>query len=74
VGWIRDAVGADGRPRGVPGQPLYASLQAGRIRQAGKLAVAASRVYLAQDRPSDALFGLIIGVAVPLAAFRVAHA
>ena len=36
--------------------------------------MAASRVYLAQDRPSDALFGLIIGVAVPLAAFRVAHA
>ena len=51
---------------------------AGRPRHRGKLAVAivlllvtASRLYLAQDRPSDALFGIVIGVAVSLLAFRV---
>jgi tRNA A-37 threonylcarbamoyl transferase component Bud32/membrane-associated phospholipid phosphatase len=33
--------------------------------------VALSRLYLAQDAPSDALFGLVIGVAISLVAFRV---
>ena len=33
--------------------------------------VALSRLYLAQDAPSDALFGVVIGVAISLVAFRV---
>jgi tRNA A-37 threonylcarbamoyl transferase component Bud32 len=38
----------------------------------GLLAVTAlSRVYLAQDHPSDIAAGVILGVAVPLAAFRL---
>jgi hypothetical protein len=56
---------------------LYALVPAGRLRAVGKLVVAAvlaitvvSRLYLAQEGPSDALFGLVIGVAIPLAAFR----
>ena len=51
---------------------------AGRLRQllkpvlAAVLAVvAASRLYLAQDSPSDALFGVVLGVAFALIAFRV---
>ncbi len=57
---------------------LYANVPAGPARQKGKLVVAGlllvtvcSRLYLAQDAPSDALFGIVIGVAVPLAAFRL---
>ncbi len=57
---------------------LYANVPAGRPRRRGKLVVAgvlvfvvASRLYLAQDALTDALFGVIIGVAVPLVAFRV---
>jgi serine/threonine-protein kinase RIO1/membrane-associated phospholipid phosphatase len=56
---------------------LYANVPAGRLRRIGKLVVAVvlgvvvlSRLYLAQDAPSDALFGVVIGVAVPLLAFR----
>ena len=56
---------------------LYANVPAGRLRQIGKPIVAAvialvaiSRVYLAQDSPSDALAGVVIGVAFSLVAFR----
>ncbi|MFL6180843.1 MAG: phosphatase PAP2 family protein [Actinomycetes bacterium] len=57
---------------------LYALVPAGRPRQIGKgiaavlfAVVAFSRMYLAQDSPTDVLFGLIIGVAIPLAFFRL---
>ena len=57
---------------------LYATVPAGRLREVGKLVAAIllavtllSRLYLAQDGPSDAVFGLVIGVAIPLAAFRL---
>lgn len=56
---------------------LYANVPAGRPRQIGKPIVAAviaacavSRVYLAQDSPSDALAGVVIGVGLALLAFR----
>ncbi len=56
---------------------LYSTVPAGRRRTQGKIVVAvvlasvfASRLYLAQDSPTDALAGLIIGVAATLAAFR----
>ena len=54
-------------------------MPAGRYRTIGKwvicalLAVTAlSRLYLAQDHPTDIVAGVILGVAVPLAAFRLA--
>jgi tRNA A-37 threonylcarbamoyl transferase component Bud32/membrane-associated phospholipid phosphatase len=57
---------------------LYANVPAGRARRAAKLIVAAvlvvvsaSRLYLAQDSPSDVLVGVVIGVALSLVAFRV---
>jgi tRNA A-37 threonylcarbamoyl transferase component Bud32/membrane-associated phospholipid phosphatase len=57
---------------------LYSLVPAGRYRTAGKWAICAilaitalSRLYLAQDHPTDALAGVILGVAVPLAAFRL---
>jgi membrane-associated phospholipid phosphatase len=57
---------------------VYATIPAGRPRQIGKAIVAAvlvlvsaSRIYLAQDSPSDVLFGVVIGVAVALVAFRL---
>jgi len=57
---------------------LYALVPAGRYRTAGKwiafglLAVTAlSRLYLAQDHPTDIAAAVILGVAVPLAAFRL---
>src|SRR3954469_2426810 len=56
---------------------LYSLVPAGRHRTTGKwvicglLAVTAlSRLYLAQDRPTDIVAGAVLGVAVPLAAFR----
>ncbi|HEY4626210.1 MAG TPA: phosphatase PAP2 family protein [Blastococcus sp.] len=56
----------------------YALVPAGRSRTiakwviAGLLVVTAlSRLYLAQDHPTDILAGVIFGVAVPLAAFRL---
>jgi hypothetical protein len=56
---------------------LYALVPAGRLREAGKLIVigllvvtALSRLYLAQDAPSDAVNGVVFGVAIPLAMFR----
>jgi membrane-associated phospholipid phosphatase/tRNA A-37 threonylcarbamoyl transferase component Bud32 len=57
---------------------LYSLVPSGRWRQIGKYVVAAvllvtalSRLYLAQENPSDALNGIILGVAIPLAAFRL---
>lgn len=57
---------------------LYSLVPAGRLRTIGKYIAAglllitiAARLYLAQDAPSDALAGLIIGIASPLAAFRL---
>jgi serine/threonine-protein kinase RIO1 len=57
---------------------LYANVPAGRPRQVGKaiaagvlFVVVASRLYLAQDALTDALFGVVIGVTVPLVAFRL---
>jgi tRNA A-37 threonylcarbamoyl transferase component Bud32/membrane-associated phospholipid phosphatase len=56
----------------------YSLVPAGRFRTIAKcvitglLAVTAlSRLYLAQDHPTDILAGVILGVAVPLAAFRL---
>ncbi|GAA1041491.1 hypothetical protein GCM10009557_65360 [Virgisporangium ochraceum] len=57
---------------------LYALVPAGRPRELGKLVVGAvlgvvavSRLYLAQDAPTDILNGIVFGVAFPLAAFRL---
>jgi membrane-associated phospholipid phosphatase/tRNA A-37 threonylcarbamoyl transferase component Bud32 len=57
---------------------LYALVPPGRYRTVGKWVVlgllavtAASRLYLAQDHPSDVLVGVIVGVAAPLAGFRM---
>jgi tRNA A-37 threonylcarbamoyl transferase component Bud32 len=57
---------------------LYSLVPRGHVRQVGKWIVAGiltlvafSRVYLGQDALSDVLAGLVIGVAVPLAAFRL---
>jgi tRNA A-37 threonylcarbamoyl transferase component Bud32/membrane-associated phospholipid phosphatase len=57
---------------------LYSLVPAGRPRARGKWALGAvlavtvlSRLYLAQDHPTDVVAGVIIGVAVPLAAFRL---
>jgi tRNA A-37 threonylcarbamoyl transferase component Bud32/membrane-associated phospholipid phosphatase len=57
---------------------LYALVPAGRPRETGKVVVGAvlvvtavSRVYLAQDAPTDVLNGVVFGVAIPLAAFRL---
>jgi membrane-associated phospholipid phosphatase/tRNA A-37 threonylcarbamoyl transferase component Bud32 len=57
---------------------VYALIPQGRQRTTGKwivvvlLAVtAASRLYLAQDHPTDVLAGVVLGVAAPLAAFRL---
>lgn len=57
---------------------LYSLVPAGRPRERGKWVLGAvlavtvlSRLYLAQDHPTDVVTGVIIGVAVPLAAFRL---
>jgi membrane-associated phospholipid phosphatase/tRNA A-37 threonylcarbamoyl transferase component Bud32 len=57
---------------------LYALVPQGRARDLGKwvaygvvTVVAFSRLYLAQDGPSDVLCGAIIGVAIPLVLFRL---
>jgi tRNA A-37 threonylcarbamoyl transferase component Bud32/membrane-associated phospholipid phosphatase len=56
---------------------VYALLPQGRPRQIAKPVIAAvvvalglARVYLAVDSPSDVLVGAIIGVTIPLVAFR----
>ena len=57
---------------------LYGLVPQGRLRQSGKLlagllvaAVVVARVYLAQDSPTDGLVAVVIGVSVPLVAFRL---
>jgi len=57
---------------------LYSLVPAGRYRTLGKWAISAvvavtalARLYLAQDHPTDIVAGAILGVAVPLAAFRL---
>jgi membrane-associated phospholipid phosphatase/tRNA A-37 threonylcarbamoyl transferase component Bud32 len=57
---------------------VYSLVPAGRPRTIAKWGVlglvaitALSRLYLAQDHPTDILAGAILGVAVPLAAFRL---
>jgi tRNA A-37 threonylcarbamoyl transferase component Bud32 len=57
---------------------LYSLVPAGRLRGIGKIVVAGvlavsglSRMYLAQDAATDVLVGVVIGVAIPLAAFRL---
>jgi membrane-associated phospholipid phosphatase/tRNA A-37 threonylcarbamoyl transferase component Bud32 len=57
---------------------LYSLVPSGRFRTIGKwvvtgllLVTGLSRLYLAQDHPTDVLAGVILGVAVPLAAFRL---
>jgi membrane-associated phospholipid phosphatase len=57
---------------------LYSLVPAGRPRTRGKWVLAVvlavtvlSRLYLAQDHPTDVVAGVIIGVAIPLAAFRL---
>ena len=56
---------------------MYTLLPKGRVRNRVKLIAAAvmallvgSRLYLAQDHPSDAAVALILGMAVPVVAFR----
>jgi tRNA A-37 threonylcarbamoyl transferase component Bud32/membrane-associated phospholipid phosphatase len=58
---------------------LYALVPPGRPRTIGKWTVvvllaitAASRLYLAQDHPTDVVAGVVLGVTAPLAAFRLA--
>jgi tRNA A-37 threonylcarbamoyl transferase component Bud32/membrane-associated phospholipid phosphatase len=57
---------------------VYALIPSGTWRTRGKWAVcallvitAASRLYLAQDHPTGILAGVVLGVAAPLAAFRL---
>jgi tRNA A-37 threonylcarbamoyl transferase component Bud32 len=57
---------------------VYSMAPKGRIRSIAKWAATAvlvftlvSRLYLAQDTPSAALFATVIGVALPLAIFRL---
>jgi tRNA A-37 threonylcarbamoyl transferase component Bud32/membrane-associated phospholipid phosphatase len=57
---------------------LYALVPAGRKRSIGKWIVTGlialtilSRLYLAQDHPTGMLAGVVLGVAAPLAAFRL---
>jgi membrane-associated phospholipid phosphatase/tRNA A-37 threonylcarbamoyl transferase component Bud32 len=56
---------------------LYTLVVPGRARWVGKwvaggliVVLGAARLYLAVDHPTDVLFGMIFGVAIPLVAFR----
>jgi membrane-associated phospholipid phosphatase len=56
---------------------VYCLVVPGRPRSAAKVAVAVlvalfglARLYLAVDHPDDVVFGVALGVAIPLAAFR----
>ncbi|MCW2740693.1 MAG: rane protein of unknown function, putative kinase domain [Blastococcus sp.] len=56
----------------------YALVPAGRYRTTAKWVICVllvitglSRLYLAQDHPTDIVAGVVLGVAVPLAAFRL---
>jgi hypothetical protein len=55
----------------------YSLVPRGRLRQVAKLViglvlavVAFARLYLAVDHPSDIVWGIVLGVAIPLVAFR----
>ena len=57
---------------------LYALVPAGRLRDRGKLVASAllavavlARLYLGVDHPTDAIVGVVLGVAIPLAAWRL---
>jgi tRNA A-37 threonylcarbamoyl transferase component Bud32 len=57
---------------------LYALVPAGRLRDRGKLVAAGlvglvvlARLYLGVDHPTDALTGVVLGVALPLAGWRL---
>src|SRR5829696_7714356 len=57
---------------------LYALVPAGRLRDRGKLVVSVllgvvvlARLYLGVDHPTDALVGIVLGVAIPLAGWRL---
>jgi membrane-associated phospholipid phosphatase/tRNA A-37 threonylcarbamoyl transferase component Bud32 len=57
---------------------LYSLVPTGRLRQLGKLvaavlvaALSVSLVYLAVNSPTDVLIGVVIGVTIPLVAFRL---
>jgi tRNA A-37 threonylcarbamoyl transferase component Bud32 len=57
---------------------LYALIPQGRLRQAGKAVAAAivavvalARMYLAIDTPTGVLVAVIVGVTIPLVAFRL---
>ena len=57
---------------------LYTLLPPGRLRRDGRWVVAAivamlaiARIYLAVDHPTDALAGAVLGLAIPLLAFRL---
>ena len=57
---------------------LYSLVPLGRLRQLGKPVIAVlvavlslSLVYLAVHGPTDVVFGAIIGVTIPLVAFRM---
>ncbi len=57
---------------------IYSLVPPGRARERAKLAIAAvlvvfvfARLYLGVDHPFDAVSGLVIGIAIPLAAFRL---
>jgi membrane-associated phospholipid phosphatase/tRNA A-37 threonylcarbamoyl transferase component Bud32 len=56
---------------------MYTLLPRGKLRNAGKFvapvflgALAAAQIYLGLNHPSDVLFGLILGIGIPLVAFR----
>ena len=77
VGWVRVAVGARRRSHGRPDRHRLFARRPGRPRWYAKLAIAGliglfvvARMYLAVDGPSGVLYGLILGVAFPLTAFR----
>jgi tRNA A-37 threonylcarbamoyl transferase component Bud32/membrane-associated phospholipid phosphatase len=57
---------------------LYGTVPQGRLRQTGKLiagvvvaVVVCARVYLALDSPTDGLVAVVLGVSLPLTAFRL---
>ena len=57
---------------------LYALVPAGRLRDRGKLVaggllgvVVLARLYLGVDHPTDAIAGVVLGVAIPLAGWRL---
>jgi tRNA A-37 threonylcarbamoyl transferase component Bud32 len=57
---------------------VYSLVPQGSMRERAKLAVCAilvvtvlSRLYLAQETPTDAIAGAVVGVAIPLALFRL---